>query len=130
MQRTINKKMAVSKTRTIIGKYRELYPEQKELSSMKGYFSDHPYPGQGKIIYFMMHAEPRLIGMCSCFDVFTGERISMSKVLMSYGDYEWWDELAHYVKNYNLRLPVEFEAYVLGLNLREVYENYRRRHHA
>ncbi len=112
------------KTRTFIGAYRELYPEKPDWPSMRDSFSAHPYPGQGKLIYFMMHANPGLVGMCSCYDVFTGERIRTSKIRMSYGDYEWWDELVHYVKEYNHRLPVDFESYALSVSAKEVYENY------
>ena len=57
------------KTRTFIGAYRELYPEKPDWPSMRDSFSAHPYPGQGKLIYFMMHANPGLVGMCSCYDV-------------------------------------------------------------
>ena len=64
--------------------------------------------------------------MSSCYDVFTGERICMTKMLMSYDIYEWWEELVHYVKNYNLRLPKDFETFILSVSIKEVYINYRK----
>ena len=109
-----------------IGHYRELYPENTDYPWMIDHFEDKPYPGQGKIIYFLMHGIFRLIGDKKCYDVFTGEIIGNSFVLLSYGDYQWWKHLAHYVKKYNLRLPAEFESYVLSISSKTVYENYRK----
>lgn len=115
-----------TKKRIFVGEYREYHTERTDLPPMKDYFEDHNYPGQGKIIYFLMHGIPRLVGMKSCYDIFTGERISVSTELLTFGDYEWWKDLAHYVKNYNLRLPPSFEAYILGISSKEVYENYKK----
>lgn len=115
-----------NKNRIFIGEYREFHTERTDLPSMKDFFEDHPYPGQGKIIYFLMHGIPTLIGMKSCYDIFTGEYISSTTELLIFGDYEWWKYLAHYVKDYNLRLPPDFEAYILSISSREIYENYKR----
>lgn len=93
---------------------------------MKENFNKEPYPGQGKVIYFMMHGIPSLVGMTSCYDVFTGARIMLGKELLVYGDYEWWKHLVHYMKRYNLRLPEQFESYILNTSSKEIYENYKK----
>ena len=116
----------MSPKRTFIGKYREFYPERTDLPTMKDNFEEHPYPGQGKIIYFLMHGISSLVGMCSVYDIFTGERIRMSQELLFYGNFEWWGYLVHYVKKYNLRLPSEFEEYILKTSSKAVYENYKK----
>lgn len=116
----------MSDNKILIGKYREFFPERQDYPLMTESFEKSIYPGQGKIIYFLLHGKPRLLGMSSCYDVFTGERICMTKMLMSYDIYEWWEELVHYVKNYNLRLPKDFETFILSVSIKEVYINYRK----
>jgi len=46
-------------------------------------------------------------------DIFTGERIPHEVLVMSDGDYYWPNYLAWYVEKYNLRMPEEFEKYIL-----------------
>ena len=113
--------------RKIPGEYREFYPDREGLPMMKDYLEDHPYPGQGKNIFFLMHGVPGLVGMKPRYDVFTGERISSSKTLLRYKNLEWWEDLAYYVKNYNLRLPREVESFILSINPKEIYEYCKQR---
>ena len=115
-----------NRKRILVGEYREFHTERTDLPSMTDFFEDHTYPGQGEIIYFLMHGITILVGMKSCYDIFNGEFISSSTELLTYGDYEWWKHLAHYVKNYNLRLPPDFEAYILSISSKKVYENYKK----
>lgn len=58
-------------------------------------------------------------------DRLTNERISglFSLELFSDGKYSWWSDLAYHVDKYNLRLPTEFENYVLNLAKKIYFKN-------
>lgn len=95
-----------------IGKYEELAPN-KGYGSMRESFSNYPYPGQDKIIHYLRNGKVDMVSLAVPIDAFTGEKIPGDKLGMNDGKYTWWNTLAYYVEKYNLRLPEEFERYIL-----------------
>lgn len=87
-----------------------------DAPSMRNSFEKQPYKGQDKIVDFLRNKGE--IGAAACKvpkDCFTGERIPGYLYLKKYKNFGWSSDLAYYVEKYNLRLPKEFEEYVLGL---------------
>lgn len=85
--------------------------------SMKDRFQEKPYPGMDRIVFYLRHnGKPTLAQAKRTSDRFTGERIpgEFSLTLFDDGNYSWWNDLAYHVEKYNLRLPKEFEDYVLN----------------
>lgn len=73
-----------------------------------------PYRGQDKIVEFLKNKGE--IGAAAAripIDVITGERIPGELVVKHYDKFGWLSDLAYYVEKYNLRLPKEFEDFVL-----------------
>lgn len=76
--------------------------------------SSEPYFGKDKIVKFL--TENGKAGLASTsvpHDRITGERIGIELVLKEADRFSWWSDLAYHVEKYNLRLPKEFEDYVL-----------------
>ncbi len=96
-----------------IGKYKE-FNKSKDFPSIKDSFSDAPYEGKQKIIYFLKHGKEDLVSMELPRDVITNEPIPMEKVRMNDGKYTWFNTLAYYVDKYNLRFDKEIEDYILS----------------
>ena len=85
--------------------------------SMKDFVQKEPYSGKDKIVsYLNKGGKPTMVSMEAGSDKFTGERINgmPSVELRSDGKFTWWSDLAYHVEKYNLRLPKEFEEYVLN----------------
>ena len=85
--------------------------------SMKDCFQEKPYPGQDKIVSYLRHnGTPTAVQARMSSDRFTGERIpgEYSITALDDGKFGWWSDLAYHVEKYNLRLPKEFEDYVLN----------------
>lgn len=95
-----------------IGQYEEFSPE-RGFSSMRDSFANEPYKGQGEVAYYLTHGKETMCRMELPKDVFTGERINMSFLFMTDGEYTWPNILSYYVKKYNLRLPKDFEKKIL-----------------
>jgi len=85
-----------------------------EDPSIQDYLEEGPYPNQDKIIHFLKNGKIEFAQMSRDRDIFTGNRIPYEVLVMSDGDYFWANTLAWYVENYNLRMPEEFEAYILS----------------
>ena len=81
--------------------------------SIQDYLEDGPYPNQHKIFHFLKSGKIEFARMSRVKDIFTGERIPDEVLVMSDGDYYWPNYLARYVEKYNLRMPEEFERYIL-----------------
>lgn len=94
--------------------YNEFGPNMG-FPSMKTFFQENTYEGQDKIIKYL-----RNNGKCSAAspgvvrDVFTGEYVNIPLRFYNDGVYSWTSALAYYIEKYNLRLPKEFEEYVLN----------------
>ena len=83
--------------------------------SMKESFESMPYTGKEKIIKYLESGKPTYVQTKVATDVFTGQRIPVECMGMTDNKFSWHSTLAYYVKKYNLRLPKEFEEYVLSL---------------
>lgn len=86
------------------------------LPSIVELFSDVPYPNKGKIVDYLKSGKVSLIGVAPITDVVTGEKIAKELEIMEDGKYSWNNALIYYVERYNVRLPKEFEDYVLSKN--------------
>lgn len=95
-----------------LGRYKE-FNKSSNYESITNYFSEERYEGQDKIAQYLRSGKEDIISMEIPKDVITGERIPGEKVGMNDGVYTWFNILAYYVEKYNLRLPKEFEDYVL-----------------
>lgn len=96
-----------------IGRYDEFNPG-KNYPSIREFFSDAPYEGQGRIIHYLKHGSEDMASFRLPKDVITGEIIPMSAIGMNDGEYSWFNTLAYYVEKYNLRLPEDFEKKILN----------------
>lgn len=92
--------------------FKEFAPK-REHPSIHHYLENEPYPDQDKIIQFLKNGKIEFAQMSRSRDIFTGERIPYEVLGMSDGDYFWSNTLAWYVEKYNLRMPEEFERYIL-----------------
>ena len=92
--------------------YRELIPKE-EYPYMKDNLQSERYDNQDKIVFFLRSGKVLFARQGHQQDVFTGERLKDDTVIMTSGDYLWPSTLAYYVEKYNLRLPKEFEDFVL-----------------
>lgn len=95
-----------------IGKYNELC-KGKGYPSMCDFFQPARYSFQEEIACYLLSQKPHLASPGILKDVFTGERLSLQNCTYLDECYEWPSELAHYVLNYNLKLPQEFESHIL-----------------
>lgn len=85
--------------------------------SMKDHFERAPYKGKDKIVaYLETKGKSTMVRMETAKDRLTGERIKgmYDLEIFTDGTFSWWSDLAYHVKKYNLRLPKEFEDYVLN----------------
>lgn len=73
-----------------------------------------PYPHKEEIIHFLLNGNIEFVRVSRVRDVFTGEYIPTEVRVMQDGDYCWSNVLAWYVDKYNVRLPREFEEYILS----------------
>lgn len=83
------------------------------LPPMRDYLEKEAYPNKKDIIRFLRNGTIELAGMSRDKDIFTGEVIPAEVLIMHHGDYVWANVLAWYVEKYNLRMPKDFEAYIL-----------------
>lgn len=83
--------------------------------SMRDSFEKQPYQGQEKIADFLRsQGEIGVVSTAISVDHITGERISGELYFKNCDKFGWCSDLAYHVEKYNLRLPKEFEDYVLN----------------
>jgi len=92
--------------------YREFYDDEDGIS-IYDYLEKTPYSKQDKIARFLNSGKIEFARLSRVKDIFTGERIPREVLVMSDGEYYWANYLAWYVEKYNLRMPEEFEKYIL-----------------
>ena len=68
------------------------------------------------VAYLETKGKSTMVRMETAKDRLTGERIKgmYDLEIFTDGTFSWWSDLAYHVKKYNLRLPKEFEDYVLS----------------
>ena len=95
--------------------YEEMYPGYG-MPLMSDHLEPQPYLGKDKIVNFLTKGEQLFAKLGHDVDVFSGETIPISPVVLQAGGFEWPAILAYYVDKYNLRLPKDFEDYILNNN--------------
>lgn len=96
---------------TFIG-FDELYPN-RNYPKMKEYIQEKAYDKQQIIKNFLLNGNVEAARLSRVKDVFSGETIPREVLVMHHGDYRWSNVLAWYVEKYNLRMPEDFERYIL-----------------
>ena len=97
----------------LLGEYEELAPGMG-FPSMRDFLQDAPYEHQGAIVDYLNNGNIHMVTASRFTDVFTGERVNRELVYMDDGVYSWSSKLPYYVAKYNLRLPMEFEEFILA----------------
>ena len=93
--------------------YKEL-SAKKDYPYMRGNLQNEPYPNKEIIIDFLMNKGDVLLAQLSrAKDVYSGERVPFELLVRRDGEYQWANILAWYVEKYNLRMPEDFEKYIL-----------------
>ena len=93
--------------------YKEL-SVNKDYPYMRDNLAKEPYLNKEIIIDFLMNKGDILLAQLSrSKDVFSGERIPFELLVRRDGEYQWANILSWYVEKYNLRMPEEFEQYIL-----------------
>ena len=105
--------MSLEKDDFIFISYKEFGNDDND-PSIHDYLEKEPYPNQNKIIRFLKNGKIEFARLSRVRDIFTGQRIPHEVLVMSDGDYFWSNTLAWYVEKYNLRMPEEFERYILS----------------
>lgn len=96
----------------ILGKYDEFAPNMG-FPSIKEHLQDAPYKFQSDILHYLMNGNIHMVTASRFSDVITGKLTDRELVYMDDGKYSWSSKLPYYVEKYNLKLPEEFERYVL-----------------
>lgn len=93
--------------------YDEIYPEEG-FPKMADSFESEPYENMFKILrFFKKEHHLGVLTLKSDRDVFTDEVLPTEKATYDDGKYTWFSSLPHYIRNYNLRLPEDFEKHIL-----------------
>lgn len=96
----------------ILGKYDEFAPGMG-FPSIREYLQNKPYKSQEAILQYLMSGNIHMVTASRFNDVITGELTDRELVYMDDGKYSWSSKLPYYVEKYNLKLPEDFERYVL-----------------
>ena len=93
--------------------FKELSPK-RDHPKMDEYIDKLPYTHKQTVINFLLNGgQIQLVQLSRLKDIFTGDIIPYEVMVMSDGDYYWPNYLAWYVEKYNLRMPEDFEKYIL-----------------
>lgn len=93
--------------------YKELNPNG-DYPFMRDSVSEASYSHKELIIAYLRKGTIVLAQLSRNIDVFTGELIGTEASVMTDGRHYWSNQLAYYVDKYNLRLPAEFEKFILA----------------
>ncbi|MBD5081786.1 MAG: hypothetical protein HDT44_08510 [Ruminococcaceae bacterium] len=89
----------------------------EDAPSFLDFCQKEPYNGKDRIVNFLRNNGKEIgTSVKLSVDRITGERIDGEYNIVHYSDgkYSWCSDLAYHVNKYNLRLPKEFEDYVLN----------------
>ena len=88
---------------------------QADAPSIKILCSEKPYRNQKKIANYLENGKVSMVAASYEKDAFTGEIIQPARScrIMSDDDFSWDGSLSHYVRKYNLRLPIAIEQKIL-----------------
>lgn len=99
----------------VLGKYEEFAPNMG-FPSIKEYFQEEAYESKATILAYLNSGKVHMVTASLFKDVITGKRTNRELVYMDDGKYSWSSKVPYYVEKYNLRLPKEFEDYVVKKN--------------
>lgn len=97
----------------ILGKYDELGPGMG-FPSIKDDFQKEPYECKEAILDYLRKGKVHMVSPGIIVDAISGENTNRRLVHMNDGVFCWSSKIIYYVEHYNLRLPKEFEEYVLN----------------
>ncbi|MDO4647420.1 MAG: hypothetical protein Q4B26_02130 [Eubacteriales bacterium] len=97
-----------------LGAFEEFNPGMN-FPSIKEHFCQSPYKGMEKIAEYLDNGRTTYVTTSYPRDVFTGKRIPGERFGVTDGEYSWPSFLSYYVREYNLKLPEEFENKVFNL---------------
>ena len=83
--------------------------------SIREFINEKPYENNQKIIDFLNNNGA--VGIVSTDypkDLLTGERIKGELYTKKIDGFSWWSNLPYHIEKYNLRLPEDFENYILN----------------
>lgn len=86
----------------------------KHFPKLRSSLEKQSYNNKEKIAAFLNDGEIVLTRLSRVKDVLTGELIPLEVHAMCHGDYYWCNILSWYVEKHNLRLPKDFEEYILS----------------
>lgn len=87
-----------------------------EAPSIRILFNPSKYPGQDSIADYLDSGRMSIVSTSLSEDKISGELIVpyAADCVRSNGDFSWIGSLGYYVRKYNLRLPAEYETYILS----------------
>ena len=100
-------------TSLLLLQYEEFAPPGSGFPSITKFFQQAPYPGKDRIVAYLKLGDVHMCCPGYDRDVITGEIIRPAICHMDDGRYAWTSDLIYYVEKYNMRLPAEFERYVM-----------------
>lgn len=96
----------------ILGMYEELAPGMG-FPSIKESLHDKSYESKATVLEHLKNGTVHMVTASKVVDIFTGEKTNIELVYMNDGQYSWSSKIPYYVEKYNLRLPEDFETYIL-----------------
>ena len=87
--------------------------DMSEAEHIRKHMQSEPYPGQVRVAKYLEKGSVELAASSCGYDVFTGEIIAPTRMILTDGEYSWENTLSYYVRKYNVRLPREFERKIL-----------------
>lgn len=102
----------MTKRKNIMIFWKEFNPSSDK--SIQEDFEKESYPSSDKIAAYLDQGKVTLVSAECGKDVITNERIVDTICILTDGEYSWLNTLGYYVRNYHLRLPLEFEKSILN----------------
>ena len=88
----------------------------QDAPSISVLFSPTKYPGQDIIANYLDRGQISIVSTSLAEDKIGGGVIEphIAECVRTNGDFSWPGSLSYYVRKYNLRLPAEYEDYILS----------------
>ena len=102
----------MNKRKNVMTLWKEFNPCAEK--SMQDDFAKETSPYILKITTYLNKGEVILMSPTSSIDIFSGERISQTKSILTDGEFSWSNSLVYYVQKYNLQLPADFLNKILN----------------
>lgn len=76
--------------------------------------SNDPVDSKQKILEYLKSGDVHSVAPGFAKDVFTGDKINGSLMILTDGMFAWRSDTAYYVEKYNIALPEKFIKHILG----------------